>query len=274
MTVTRLLRALLLGSLSVALAACQSSPWGAAPGARVQRILSGQELRVGLTASQPPLNVKNARGEVVGLEVDVVNALAQSMGVKPRLVVMPFADLLPALERGEVDMVISGMTITPDRNARVAFAGPYFISGKSLLTKDAGLADLKDLEALNDSGHTLAALAGSTSERFVRDVAPKAKLVASKDYGQAVEMVMDGRADALVADFPICKVSTLRYPDAGLRTPVTPFTAEPLGIALPADDPLLVNLVENYLTTLERTGELTQFKARWFSYGTWVSELP
>lgn len=55
---------------------------------------------------------------------------------------------------------------------------------------------------------------------------------------------------------------------------MTPFTVEPLGIALPAGDPLFVNLVENYLTTLENTGMLTQFKAKWFSYGSWVSELP
>jgi ABC-type amino acid transport substrate-binding protein len=55
---------------------------------------------------------------------------------------------------------------------------------------------------------------------------------------------------------------------------VTPFTVEPLGIALPADDPLFVNLVENYLHTLEGTGLLTQLKAKWFSEGSWVSELP
>ncbi len=54
----------------------------------------------------------------------------------------------------------------------------------------------------------------------------------------------------------------------------TPFTLEPLGIALPAEDPLFVNLVENYLSTLEGTGLLTQLKARWFSDGSWVAELP
>jgi polar amino acid transport system substrate-binding protein len=60
----------------------------------------------------------------------------------------------------------------------------------------------------------------------------------------------------------------------GLKALATPFTIEPLGIALPPDDPLLVNLVTNYLNTLERTGLLTRFKARWFSDGSWVSELP
>jgi polar amino acid transport system substrate-binding protein len=87
-------------------------------------------------------------------------------------------------------------------------------------------------------------------------------------------MVLNDEIDALVADFPICEVSMLRYPDAGLATLTTPLTLEPLGIALPADDPLLVNLMQNYLATLEETGKLTQLKARWFSYGDWVQELP
>ena len=62
--------------------------------------------------------------------------------------------------------------------------------------------------------------------------------------------------------------------DLGLETLATPFTVEPLGIALPADDPLLVNLVENFLDTLEYTGLLMQFKAKWLSSDSWLSELP
>ena len=86
--------------------------------------------------------------------------------------------------------------------------------------------------------------------------------------------VIEDRVDALVADFPICVLAVLRNPMAGLTTLTTPFTVEPLGIALPADDPLFVNLVENYLNTLEGTGLLTQLKAKWFSDGSWVQELP
>ena len=262
-----------LGAL--ALVACQS-PWpgGTGGAGRLQKILEGRELRVGLTASQPPLNMRNRSGEIIGLEVDVVNTLADSMGLEPRFIVKPFAELLPALEAGEVDMVISGMTITPERNARVAFVGPYFVSGKSLLTKDEKLSKLEKIEALDDPARTYAALAGSTSESFVREMAPRATLVTTADYAAAVAMVMDGSVDAMVADFPACMVPMLRNPDAGLSTLVTPFTLEPLGIALPSGDPLLVNLVTNYVATLERTGLLTRYKARWFSEGTWLSELP
>jgi polar amino acid transport system substrate-binding protein len=270
----RVLRVLFLGLLVVALGACQSFSTRAPMSERLQHVLESRELRVGLTGNQPPLNMKAKRGEIIGLEVDVVEALAQAMGLEVRLVVTPFAGLLPALEKGEVDLVVSGMTITPERNARVAFAGPYFISGKSVLSKSKKLASVESPTALDDPSHTYAALAGSTSEKFVKDVLPRAKLVTTSDYDSAVQMVIDDEVDALVADFPICKASVLRHPEAGLSALMTPFTVEPLGIALPPDDPLFVNLVQNYLTTLENTGMLTQFKAKWFSYGSWVSELP
>jgi polar amino acid transport system substrate-binding protein len=270
----RPLRVLLLGLLVLALGACQSFPTRAPTSERLQRVLESRELRVGLSGSQPPLNMKNKSGEIIGLEVDLVKALAHAMGLEVRLVVTPFADLLPALEEGEVDLVISGMTITPERNARVAFAGPYFISGKSVLSKSKKIASVESPSALDDPSRTYAALAGSTSEKFVKDVLPQAKLLTTSDYDSAVQMVIDDEVDALVADFPICKVSKMRHPEAGLSALMTPFTVEPLGIALPPGDPLFVNLVENYLTTLENTGMLTQFKAKWFSYGSWVSELP
>ncbi|MGH0038583.1 MAG: transporter substrate-binding domain-containing protein [Myxococcota bacterium] len=240
---------------------------------RLGEIIERQTLRVGLTGSQPPLNMKTASGETIGLEIDLVRALAGSMALEIELVEKPFAELLPALRAGDVDLVISGMTITPERNARVAFAGPYFISGKSLLTKDASLARSDDPTKLDDASRTVAALAGSTSQEFVEQILPNAQLVAVDDYDAGVALVMDGKADALIADYPICEVSLLRHPDAGLATLYTPFTIEPLGIALPPDAPLFVNLVQNHLNTLENTGMLTRLKAKWFTDGTWVAEL-
>lgn len=273
-----LFRALLLALLASLLGACQSLPTGgggdAPTEARLDRILESGELRVGLSGNQPPLNMRSRSGEIIGLEVDLVEALAVSMGLETRLVTMPFGDLLPALERGEVDLVMSGMTITPERNARVAFVGPYVISGKSLLTKSKTIANVESPVALDVADRTYAALRGSTSEDFVRTNLPKAKLVATPDYDSAVEMVIADEVDALVADYPICALSVLRHPEADLSMLVTPFTVEPLGIALPAGDPLFVNLLTNYLTTLEGTGLLTQLKAKWFSDGTWLAELP
>jgi polar amino acid transport system substrate-binding protein len=77
-----------------------------------------------------------------------------------------------------------------------------------------------------------------------------------------------------VADYPICLVSVYRYPEAGLITLSKPISYEPIGVALPANDPLLVNWVQNFLNTLEKTGEMQLLVERWFKDTSWVSRLP
>ena len=98
-------------------------------------IIKKGEIRIGTTGNQPPFSMKAKNGELIGYEVDLANALAKNMGVKLKLVEMPFSDLLGSLKAGKIDAVMSGMTMTPERNLEVLFAGPYTLSGKSILTK-------------------------------------------------------------------------------------------------------------------------------------------
>jgi len=241
-------------------------------GSRLAAILERGELRVGTSADLPPLTLRDEDGEVSGFEADLVRALAAAMGLELSFVVRPFAELLGTLEAGEVDLVVAGMTMTPERNARVAFAGPTFVSGASLVSSDEALTEPASLDDLDDPERTYAALAGSTSAAFVRESLPRASLVETKDYAAATTLVLAGEVDAMVADFLACKLASWQHGDAGLRVLHTPLTTEPLGIALPPDDPLLLNLVQNYLNTLDATGELTALKARWLSRGGWLQE--
>jgi polar amino acid transport system substrate-binding protein len=246
----------------------------AAESTTLARVVKSRKLRVGMSGSQPPFNMKDKSGALMGLDVDLARLLATSMGVELELVTRPFGELLGALKAGDVDLVISGMTITPERNLEVAFVGPYFVSGKSILTKSKTLAEADDTKSIDSPEVSLAALAGSTSVSFVKDAAPQAKLVTVENYDQGVKLVLDDKVDALVADFPICALSVLRHPDQGLTTLVTPLTIEPIGIALPPGDVLLINLVQNYLGALEGTGVLETLRSRWFESGSWVSRLP
>ncbi|NIQ91423.1 MAG: transporter substrate-binding domain-containing protein, partial [Deltaproteobacteria bacterium] len=115
-----------------------------------------------------------------------------------------------------VDMVLSGMTITPARNLKVAFVGPYFISGKAFLTKIETIAKAKEATEVNSPNVKLTALRGSTSQYFVEQVLPKVQLVPAKDYDEAVKLVLQGKVNAMIADYPICLVSVYRYPNEGL----------------------------------------------------------
>jgi polar amino acid transport system substrate-binding protein len=240
----------------------------------LDRISQRGVLVVGTAGSMPPFNMTTREGDVIGLEPDMAKLMAAEMGVKLRFEVMPFSELLPALEAGKVDLILSQMTITGKRNMKVAFVGPYFISGKSFVTKIKWIASVKKTSQVNSPKTTVVALKGSTSEAFVKKNLPKAKFVQAMNYDDAVEMVLKGKVDAMIADYPICVLTILRNPDQGLISVITPLSYEPIGIALPGNDPLMVNWMENFLGTLGETGVLDLLKERWVNDNSWLKKLP
>ena len=240
----------------------------------IDRVQKSGTLTVGMTGNMPPLNMTSKEGELMGYEVDLARAMAKAMGVKAELKTMPFAELLPALEAGKIDMIISNMTITPGRNLKVAFVGPYFVSGKAFMTKVKTIALADEADDIDAKNTKLVALEGSTSQAFVETALPEAQLFKAKDYDEAVKMVLDDKVHAMVADYPIAVVSVFRYPGAGLLSVVTTLTYEPIGIAVPAGDPLLVNWVENYLDIADSTGLLDELKRKWLLNADWLNRLP
>ncbi len=240
----------------------------------LNKILKSGELRVGTSGSQPPFTMKSKEGQLMGYEVDLATLLAEAMNLRLQFIERPFSDLLPALEKGEIDVIMSGMTITPERNLKVTFAGPYMVSGKSVLTKSKRLSALDEMGEINRPIITVAVLKGSTSQRFVEKQAPNVKLVPTSDYETAVKMVLEDKVDIMIADYPICVLSIMRHPEAGLATSDAPLTIEPIGIALPPDAFQLHNLVENYLKGLQISGVLENLEAKWFQDGSWLIRLP
>jgi polar amino acid transport system substrate-binding protein len=206
----------------------------------LDRIQEKKELVVGTAGSMPPLNMTTKDGQIVGMEMDLARFFASGMDVK----------------------------------LKVAFVGPYFGSGKSILAKMVNVGSIDEIAKMNNPDKILVALKGSTSQMFVEKVIPKAKLVLADDYDQAVAMVRNDKAVAMVADYPICMVSVFRYPDAKLGTLEKPISYEPIGVALPPNDPLLVNWVQNFLQTLEKTGQTKMLMEKWFKDTSWVSQLP
>jgi len=239
----------------------------------LDRIVGKKELVVGTAASMPPLNMTMKDGQIAGMEIDLARLIAASLDVKLTLKKINFNDLLPALEAGQVDMILSGMTITPARNLKVAFVGPYIISGKSILAKVATIESLSDPSKINSPDKVLVALKGSTSQVFAEKVFPKAKLNLTDDYDQAIAMVREDKAQAMVADMQTCQLAVYRFPEAELRTLKNPMSYEPLGIAIPPNDFLLINWLQNFLHYLEKDGTLAMIVDKWFKDGSWVKTL-
>ncbi len=263
--------AVFLFAITAMTLAC-STPGSESRGA-LTRIVESGVIRVGMTGEQPPLTMLSRDGEFLGLDVALMRVLARSMGAEASFVRFEFDQLLDALERGEVDVVMSGMTITPRRVERVTFIGPYFTSGKTLLTRSAELAAVEIPQDMDKPDLRIAALRGSTSEEFARNSLPNVELVLTAGLDEAVRKVASGDVDGLVADRETCFFAELRYPDEGLIASAATFTLEPMGIAVSRDQPQLANLLRAYFGALSDTGALEKAKAFWFEDPSWVKSL-
>lgn len=243
-------------------------------GETLQRVLDFQTLKVGMSADQPPMTMINRKGALMGFDVDLAQALANAMKVKLEIKVLPFAELMPALDDDSIDMVISGMAITPERSEQASFVGPYMMSGKSLLTRDSVLAKVSESDQFNRADLKLVALKDSTSADFIRTSAPEATLIEVDNYDEGVAMVIDKKADGMIADMPMCQLTVVRHPDAGLVTLEHPLTVEPIGIAINKNDAQFLNLVDNYLEAYSRIGVLAKLRKKWLEDSAWLALLP
>jgi polar amino acid transport system substrate-binding protein len=212
-------------------------------------------------------------GEIIGLDADIARAMGSAFGVKITFKILPFAGLLPALEAGQVDMILSGMSITPMRNRKFVFVGPYLVSGKGILTLSDRYAALQQATGLNAPEVSIAALKDSTSQKYAEALMPKAKLTPTGSYDEAIDLLLKKKVDVIVADYPFCALTAYRHQDKGLLAGKAPLSFEPLGIAMP-EDTLLANWVQNFLILLQGNGQLPEMKKKWLTGGKWVDELP
>ncbi len=238
----------------------------------LSRIKDKGELVLGTSGNMPSMSWKRDDGKVVGFDIDLARFMANGMDVKLNIKTMPFDALLPALEKGDVDMVISNVTINPERNMSVAFVGPYMTSGKCIITKREGLAKAEEATDLNTSDTRLAALKGSTSAEFVKVLLPEATLTLVDNFDAALAMINKDKVGGLMTDYPVC-LSTLKdNPDAGYVTVFSLLSYEPIGVALPGNDPLFINWTENFLKRADGVGLLEELSLRWFGKLTLIAE--
>jgi len=241
-------------------------------GPAIDKILKKGEIVIGTTGEYPPFSAKSKNGMLMGLDIDLGNIIAGSMGVKAKFVEITFPELLPALEAGKIDIIISAMTMTPQRNLKFAFVGPYFISGQSLVTTKATALNAESLNDINKPDFTIAVPKGTTSEMVARNNISKAKLIIAKDMDEALKFLLEGKVKAVLTDRATGSVATILHKDKGIVA-TSPLTFEPIGIAMPANDPLFLNFLDNVLGAVKGSGELQILMEKWFKDGLWLKEM-
>ena len=199
--------------LSVALAvmACLGA-WSVPAHARnLDEILSAGEIRVGVNPNYPPNALYDEKNQLAGFEVDLARKLADMLGVKATFVVVDPASRVPFVTANKIDVVMGGMTRTPDRAKLIDFSVPINTEGSGVLTTEG--VSYQSVADMNTDAVTFAEVRGTTPVAFLQDKLPKAKLLFLEDWPDALRAVAAGRATAVVADPSFFSGLLTKFPD-------------------------------------------------------------
>lgn len=223
---------------------------------------SGEKvLRIGTNADFAPFEFQDVNGkEYEGFDMDLIRAIAKEMGYKADIQNINFDGLIPAMESGNIDVIISGMTINDERKAKVLFSQPYYQSGLTIIVK-------KDNTAINKfadlAGKKVAVQIGTTSAKEVKKIPG----VEVKEFNSSADTFMElkaGGVDAVVNDRPVNDYYIVKSGEKDVRALDELLTSEDYGIALSKKDPELQKKVDEALQKLKDNGEYDKIFAKWF----------
>ena len=240
---------------------------------QLDEIIKSGTLKVGLSTFVP-WAMLDKDGELIGFEVDVAKQLAADMGVEIEFIQTKWSGIIPALLTGKFDIIIGGMSVTPERNISVNFSDAYEYSGQSIVANKERAGGLTSLEDFNSPDILLAARTGSTSVVAIEQFLPEAELRLFDDEPQGVQELLNGRVDAWVSSFPFPQLQAEKYPDK-LYIPINPeiFRDEPISFAVRKGEHDFMNFLNNWITLKWGDGFLDTRYRYWFMGDEWMSQV-
>jgi glutamate transport system substrate-binding protein len=203
---------------------------------------------VGVKQDQPNLGYKDpATDKYSGFDIEIAKWVAADLGIsedKIEFKTIPSANRENAIKNGDIDYYVGTYSITDKRKQSVDFAGPYFITGQSLLVRkdESAIASDKDLK-----GKTVCSATGSTPIQRIRDNYPGVNTKEFDTYSQCVEALKSKQVDAVTTDQAILLGYAAAEPDA-LKVVGEPFSTEKYGIGLKKGDTVLRKEINKMLT--------------------------
>jgi polar amino acid transport system substrate-binding protein len=212
---------------------------------RLDQIQESGTLRVGMTLRFPPQSYLDENDEPAGYDIELLEVMAEDLGVELEIIDQEFDALIPGLLAGNFDMIASGMGNTPERAKAVWFSPPYIAFQQlAAVNADAGISSLEDL---NQPGRRITALVGSTAAELVRNRFPEAELVELEQQPAFLEVV-SGRADAVITESFLALGLEQENPDAvDVLDPENPLEEEFGHFVIPQGDLLWKEWVSNWV---------------------------
>ena len=238
----------------------------------VETIKKRGAIKIGLSVFKP-WSMRDKNGELIGFELDVGEKLAEDMGVEAEFIPTAWDGIIPALVAGKFDVIISGMTTTPQRNLTINFTDPYAYSGLTILA-NTEMTEGMSIEDFNSSDVTFAARRGATPATLIAEMFPEAELLLFDEDGASTQEVLNGKAHATMAAEPTPSSEARRYPKV-LNVPFdTAFSATGESFGLRKGDPDAINFFNNWININTRNGWLKTRNDYWFRGEEWASQVP
>lgn len=218
-------------------------------------------LVVGMELSYPPFETFDEAGIPYGISVDLANALGRYLD-RPVLVEnIPYLGLIPSLKTGKIDLIISSMTMTPEREQSIDFSDPYLSTGLCLLISIK--TDGNTIEELDIPGNTFVVKLGTTGETYARQHIKKAKVRSLDRESSCVLEVVQAKANAFIYDqFSVLK-NWQRYPNE-TKANLKPFVKENWAIGIRKTDPELKAKVNAFLKSFRADGGFQRLADKYF----------
>ena len=232
----------------------------------IQRKLSSESTIVGMDIFVP-WAMKDKKGELIGFEIDVAKQLAKDMGVKVEFVPTKWSGIIPAIITGKFDVIIGGMSVTPQRNLKINFTNPYYYSDQAILANRELAAGFK-VPDFNSPDVTIAARLGSTAAIAAKRHFPKAKLRLFDDEPSAVQEVRNGKVHAMVSAQPLPAHTALEYQETLISYDVS-LMKEPICFGVRKGDPDTLNYFNNWIEIVRSKGWIQERHAYWFLSLDW-----
>lgn len=247
---------LVLLALVLVLSACAPPATPVAPEAKPTKI----KIKVGMNAEYPPFEFVDESGNIVGFDVDLINALAERAGFDVELVNTKWDGIFAALAAGEFDVVCSAVTITEERSQIVDFTDPYFNAGQSIAVR----ADNDEIQSVEDlKGKRIGVQLGTTGDIEASKI-EGAEVKRYEEITIAFQALANGDVDAVINDTPTSAAIIKANPELNAKLVGEPFTDEWYGIAVNKNKPEIRDALNKALKEIKEDGTYDKIYKKWF----------
>ncbi|HDG2667758.1 TPA: ABC transporter permease subunit [Staphylococcus aureus] len=225
-----------------------------------EKIKERGELRVGLSADYAPMEFEhtvNGKTEYAGVDIDLAKKIAKDNNLKLKIVNMSFDSLLGALKTGKIDIIISGMTSTPERKKQVDFSDSYMMTKNIMLVKKDKVNEYKDIKDFNNK--KVGAQKGTEQEKIAQTEIENASITSLSRLPDVILALKSGKVEGAVVEKPVAEAYLKQNPKLGISNVKFNEEEKDTVIAMPKDSPKLLSQINKTIKEVKDKGLIDKY---------------